>query len=121
MNGSLKFCFALCRRSAIIRLLYAETGTKLIGVILWSNADQKRAVIWCENNGGLAYLESAQDFTDDGWPDCGEIVHLIEERAAGFHYARSVRRWADQSGVKAAPRKPDAARNYGHPPRAACC
>ncbi|MBV0890369.1 hypothetical protein KTN05_00695 [Paracoccus sp. Z118] len=67
----------------------------MIGVILWSNADQKRAVVWCENNGGLAYLESAADFLDAGWPDCGEIVRLSEERAAGFHYARRVTRWDD--------------------------
>ena len=78
----------------------------MIGVILWSNADQKRAVVWCENNGGLAYLESAADFLGAGWPDCGEIVRLSEERAAGFHYARRVTRWDDAQVSRALPHRP---------------
>ena len=98
----------------------------MIGVILWSSADQKRAVIWCENNGGLAYLESARDFTDEGEPDCGEIVHLSEERAAGFHYARSVRRWTDQHPSSAAGAAhlravPAPTSNCDHPPARVAC
>lgn len=89
----------------------------MIGVILWSSAEQQRAVVWCENNGGLAYMESSEDFLDDGWPDCGEIVRLEEERAAGFHYARRVRRYGTATEQRRPPARHGACRQSRDPGR----
>jgi hypothetical protein len=32
-----------------------RTGLKMFGVVLWSDADERKAVIWCEDHGDLAF------------------------------------------------------------------
>ena len=54
----------------------------MLGVVLWSDAGDNKAVIWCEDHGDLAYFNggvddpaSLMDF------DAGDLVHLHEIRA----------------------------------------
>lgn len=60
--------------------------------MVWSNRAQKRAVIWCDNQGGLAYLNDGEQFRDEGWPEVGDTVRLKGHYDAGLTYARNVSR-----------------------------
>ena len=49
----------------------------MIGVILWSDAAESKAVIWCEDHGDLAFV-SATDNVDlpDPFFDVGDVVEF---------------------------------------------
>lgn len=49
----------------------------MIGVILWSDAEDRKAVVWCEDQGDLAFL-SGQDAVlyQDPFFDIGDIVQF---------------------------------------------
>ncbi len=64
----------------------------MIGVVVWSNRAQQRAVIWCDNQGGLAYLKGAEQLRGGDWPEVGETVKLRCEYDAGLIFAYDVRR-----------------------------
>lgn len=49
----------------------------MIGVILWSDPADKKAVIWCEDQGDLAYLPSTKSAVDmDTFFDVGDVVEF---------------------------------------------
>lgn len=70
----------------------APTGRdcKLIGVVLWSNPLRQKAVIWCEDNGALAYLRDRSDFDGTRWPESGDIVAFEPETDGELRVARQV-------------------------------
>ncbi|WP_299692362.1 hypothetical protein [uncultured Tateyamaria sp.] len=49
----------------------------MIGVILWSDPTEKKAVIWCEDHGDLAFL-SRPDAIElpDAFVDVGDVVEF---------------------------------------------
>ena len=49
----------------------------MLGVVLWSDAKDGKAVFWCEDQGDLAYYENADDLTK-GIPvfDPGDMVQF---------------------------------------------
>lgn len=52
-------------------------GRKMIGVILWSDPTDRKAVIWCEDQGDLAYYALAgQDPLPDPFFDVGDVVEF---------------------------------------------
>ncbi|MFN3937837.1 MAG: hypothetical protein ACK4KW_09685 [Gemmobacter sp.] len=68
----------------------------MIGCILWSDRDQRRAVIWCEDQGHLAWLGNPDDFLLSGpaaesWPEVGSLVRLECEQRGSLRVARAVR------------------------------
>lgn len=48
----------------------------MIGVILWSDAKDGKAVVWCEDQGDLAFLGS--DATQSGQPDYFTAGDILE-------------------------------------------
>lgn len=70
------------------------TGKALmLGVVVWSNEARSKAVIWCEDQGALAYLEGADHIagTDAAWPSAGDLVELDSGLEGGLRVARNVR------------------------------
>ena len=64
----------------------------MYGVVLWSDAQDKKAVIWCEDHGDLAYLKQTDE--DLGVPlDAGDWVQFdmtMESRMRFAHNPRLV-------------------------------
>ncbi|MFD1883658.1 hypothetical protein [Paracoccus pacificus] len=63
----------------------------MIGVIVWSNASRLKAVVWCEDQGALAYLNGTDNLLGDRWPVAGDMVELDSENRDGLRYALAVR------------------------------
>lgn len=64
----------------------------MLGVVVWSNERRCKAVIWCEDQGALAYLEGMTNLLRTGpWPEAGDLVELESELEAGLRLARNVR------------------------------
>ncbi|SLN67852.1 hypothetical protein ROA7450_03642 [Roseovarius albus] len=78
--------------------LLRKEGERMFGVVLWSDPDQNRAVIWCEDHGNLAFLSSEVvqgveacaieagdlvrfDIVDDGKVRRAENAQLVEPGA----------------------------------------
>ena len=52
----------------------------MLGVVLWSDASDRKAVIWCEDQGDLAYLNSSDEvLQSDGFFDAGDLVQFEME------------------------------------------
>lgn len=64
----------------------------MIGVIVWSNADREKAVIWCEDQGALAYLQGRENLAVAAmpWPEAGDLMELETEDIASLRHARRV-------------------------------
>lgn len=90
----------------------------MIGVVVWSSAAKLKAVIWCEDQGALAYLHGAdQVIGDAGWPEAGDLVELESELRNDLRYAFNVRMVTERKfkelpgllrevGTKTAPGRP---------------
>lgn len=64
----------------------------MIGVVVWSSASRKQAVIWCDDHAALAYLSGWEHLKNDGaWPEPGEIMQLETETIGEIRHARNVR------------------------------
>lgn len=64
----------------------------MIGVIVWSSAAKSKAVIWCEDQGALAYLHGAGKLVQGHeWPEAGDMVELETEVQNGLRHAFNVR------------------------------
>lgn len=56
---------------------------RMCGVVLWSNPDDQKAVVWCEDQGKLAYYVEPKDGAMSGVAlDAGDLIEfeLREER-----------------------------------------
>ncbi|MDO5613137.1 MAG: hypothetical protein Q4G14_07840 [Paracoccus sp. (in: a-proteobacteria)] len=64
----------------------------MIGVVVWSSADREKAVIWCEDQGALAYLQGRENLAMPGmgWPEAGDLMELETEFLASLRHARHV-------------------------------
>ena len=52
-------------------------GRKMLGVVLWSDARDRKAVIWCEDQGDLAYVNgSEKSLNSTGFFDAGDLVQF---------------------------------------------
>lgn len=90
----------------------------MIGVIVWSSAAKLKAVIWCEDQGALAYLQGADNVLGNlGWPEAGDMVELETEVRSDLRHAFNVRivterKFAElpgllrDSGGEVAPKRP---------------
>lgn len=64
----------------------------MIGVVVWSNAAKSKAVIWCEDQGALAYLSGTDKVIGNmGWPEAGDMVELESELHCDLRHAFNVR------------------------------
>lgn len=73
----------------------------MIGVVLWSDPCEGKAVFWCEDQGDLAYYEAAPERpATDGFFDSGDMVQFevaMESRIRKAHNARLLQEqaWVD--------------------------
>lgn len=64
----------------------------MIGVIVWSSAAKLKAVIWCEDQGALAYLQGADNLINSHeWLQAGDMVELETEVRNELRHAFNVR------------------------------
>lgn len=72
----------------------------MIGVVLWSDASDRKAVIWCEDQGDLAFLNSADDvFQSDAFFDAGDVVQFDMEVQASMRRAHNPRLVLEQASA----------------------
>ena len=70
----------------------------MIGVVVWSNADREKAVIWCEDHASLAYLQGRQNLSgNDLWPSPGDLLELETMIVGNLRHARNVSMVSEQS------------------------
>ncbi|MEP5731987.1 MAG: hypothetical protein ABJL67_21720 [Sulfitobacter sp.] len=66
----------------------------MIGVVLWSDIDDQKAVFWCEDHGDLAYYDGTLDPTEETIPmnegDMVEFDITLERKIRRAHKARLV-------------------------------
>lgn len=49
----------------------------MIGVVLWSDLEDRKAVFWCEDHGDLAYYDASMDTEDcDSLLNAGDMVEF---------------------------------------------
>ena len=71
----------------------------MMGVVLWSDESDRKAVIWCEDQGDLAFYNSNCDVLDqDGFFDAGDLVQFDVEVRASMRRARNPRLVIEQAG-----------------------
>lgn len=64
----------------------------MLGVVVWSNEPRCKAVIWCEDQGDLAYLVGMTNLSKAGaWPEAGDLVELESTLEGGLRLACNVR------------------------------
>ncbi|TGN50811.1 hypothetical protein E4L95_17250 [Paracoccus liaowanqingii] len=92
----------------------------MIGVVVWSNASREKAIIWCEDQSTLAYLQGRANFIDaqkwpDGlkWPQAGDLVELETRTAGNLRHAFNVSMLSEQM----APHLPQILSQYHPEPR----
>lgn len=63
----------------------------MIGVVVWSNVAKEKAVVWCEDQGSLAYLQGRADLLNThAWPEPGDLLELETEVIGNLRHARQV-------------------------------
>lgn len=63
----------------------------MIGVVVWSSIERQKAVIWCEDQGALAYLHGQENLVAGcAWPDAGDLLELESETVGELRLARAV-------------------------------
>ncbi|HSF92017.1 MAG TPA: hypothetical protein VLA51_07400 [Paracoccaceae bacterium] len=71
----------------------------MLGVILWSNAADRKAVIWCEDQGDLAFFTSPDDHLETSeFFDAGDLVQFDLEVHASMRRAHNPRLVIEQVG-----------------------
>ncbi|MFZ5961347.1 hypothetical protein ACOXXX_00205 [Thalassococcus sp. BH17M4-6] len=66
------------------------SSKSMYGVVLWTNADDRKAVIWCEDHGDLAfYTPGAKSALEGVFLDAGDLVQFDMRQEANLRYARN--------------------------------
>ncbi|MDQ7069427.1 MAG: hypothetical protein Q9M48_01535 [Rhodobacterales bacterium] len=72
----------------------------MYGVVLWSDTDEQKAVIWCEDHGDLAFYNAKDDLSGDAGEDsvfdgvmmdAGDLVHFEISEKRHLRYVRNPR------------------------------
>ncbi|WP_298975997.1 hypothetical protein [uncultured Roseobacter sp.] len=72
----------------------------MIGVVLWSDASDRKAVIWCEDQGDLAFLNSeTQLFQSDIFFDAGDVVQFDVEIQSSMRTVHNPRLVLERAGA----------------------
>lgn len=89
----------------------------MIGVVLWSDPWDRKAVIWCEDQGDLAFLNaSAEARATDAFFDAGDLVQFDMEIDASMRRVNNARLVIEKfgKGLPDALRRSDAEPHSGH-------
>lgn len=68
----------------------------MYGIVLWSGADGKRAVIWCEDHGDLAFYEQTGETVANPPLEAGDMVRFRSQDSRRMRRALDLERVADQ-------------------------
>lgn len=65
----------------------------MLGVVLWSDNNENKAVIWCEDHGDLAFFNGG-DTAPEGLADldAGDLVHFDLQQEKHQRYAHNPKR-----------------------------
>lgn len=71
----------------------------MIGVVVWANELREKAIIWCEDQSTLAYLQGRGNLSEAGgkWPLPGDLVELETRTIGNLRHALSVSMLSEQS------------------------
>jgi len=70
----------------------------MIGVVVWSSGSREKAIIWCEDQATLAYLQGSSNLADPcKWPQPGDLVELETRMVGNLRHAFSVSMLSEQS------------------------
>lgn len=71
----------------------------MIGVVVWANASREKAIIWCEDQATLAYLQGRSNLVEaEGrWPEPGDLVELETQTIGNLRHALVVSMLSEQS------------------------
>ncbi|MDG1472347.1 MAG: hypothetical protein P8Q26_12415 [Ascidiaceihabitans sp.] len=78
----------------------AKRGTinTMIGVVLWKNTDDGSAVIWCEDQGDLAFLNNKETVLDtQAFFDVGDVVEFDVLMLENMRGVQNLSRLQDQA------------------------
>ena len=79
----------------------------MIGVILWSDEEERKAVVWCEDQGDLAFLDnSATPSGSQCFFDVGDIVRFDLCLEANLRKAHNAHLLEDQTEPHGGPLQP---------------
>ncbi|SCX90714.1 hypothetical protein [Paracoccus tibetensis] len=64
----------------------------MIGVVVWASEIREKAIIWCEDQATLAYLQGRENLSsaEASWPRPGDLVELETETLGSLRHARGV-------------------------------
>ncbi|MBY6143917.1 hypothetical protein KUW09_07690 [Mameliella alba] len=66
---------------------------QMFGVVLWADASDRKAVIWCEDHGNLAYYTAAEQTVHEGINlDAGDLIQFDLREERDVRRARNLRR-----------------------------
>lgn len=66
---------------------------QMFGVVLWADASDRKAVIWCEDHGNLAYYTESEQSVHDGIDlDAGDLIQFDLKEERDVRRARNLRR-----------------------------
>lgn len=72
----------------------------MIGVILWSDATDQKAVIWCEDQGDLAFLSSPENIhLPDTFFEVGDLVEFDVSTRRNLRLAHNTSRLGQTCGT----------------------
>lgn len=80
----------------------------MLGVVLWSDASDRKAVIWCEDQGDLAYVNAENTVLQSSdFFDAGDLVQFDMETRKSMRLANNPRLVIEKAG----PGLPEVLRN----------
>ncbi|MCT4558469.1 MAG: hypothetical protein N4A61_10465 [Pelagimonas sp.] len=66
---------------------------KMFGVVLWTDTNDSKAVIWCEDHGDLAYYTAPEQMMHDGVSlDPGDLIQFDCREGPDHRRARNLER-----------------------------
>lgn len=72
------------------------SSTSMFGVVLWSDMDERKAVIWCEDHGDLAFYsqgeQSDRSVMDGVSLDAGDLIQFDMRQEHKWRLARNPQR-----------------------------
>ncbi|MEE4187283.1 MAG: hypothetical protein V2I76_02400 [Roseobacter sp.] len=71
----------------------------MLGVVLWSDSSDRKAVIWCEDQGDLAYVNAAdQVLNAEDFFDAGDLVQFDMDTTQSVRLANNPRLVIEKAG-----------------------
>lgn len=66
---------------------------QMFGVVLWADESDRKAVIWCEDHGNLAYYSAPEQTLHGGESlDAGDLIQFDMREERDCRFARNPRR-----------------------------